>query len=502
MTRRTIEAYVAALSFVDTNLIKLQGKGIIIDFEDAMRSALRRVSPDLPIFGCLFHFMQALQRKMKSMTTLFELVRTNEDAKFLFRKFQSLALLPANKIKDEFVILLREALDTFKFTAFAPFVEYFKKQWLVRVRALHFSVFKLDTRTTGPAEAFNGKVNKTFRTHGAFFQFVEALQKEETVKADQFSRDVSGILQPDRRKIFYKKRSELISKYSTQLEKKVITARHYLCIMANVNNEILYDEKLIFTHEVDIKLSNETLLMEGDDVPYVALLNDAIIIEDNNEKEKSPEPQRTRRKRTLAEVVDADHVQSKRPKRRNPATESTAATDAPMQTRSKRAVLQSSEANKRSTPKQTTSRTKQASTRAGSKQKKQHRAHVVSDEDSNSDETENDSHVYDIMERISRNGPSMINLRKRFQELEKQEKIPIDPDNYKCIICCERKKNTILFPCLHQHTCGPCWIMWKIQQINSVPLELMNDEADFDEAAKPKCPVCRQGVEEFKEARN
>lgn len=195
MTRRTIEAYVAAPSFINQNLLELQGAGIIIDFEDAMRSALKKVSPNIPIYGCLFHYMQALQRKMKSMTALFDLIRTNTDAKFLFRKFQSLALLPANMIKGEFVSLLREALDTNKFTEFAPFVEYFKNQWLARVKPVHFSVFKLDTRTTGPAEAFNGKVNKSFRTHGAFFQFVEALQKEETVKADQFSRDVAGTRQ-------------------------------------------------------------------------------------------------------------------------------------------------------------------------------------------------------------------------------------------------------------------------------------------------------------------
>lgn len=86
MTRRTIEAYEAALDYVNQNLIELAD--IIIDFENAMRAALKRVCPNLSIYGCLFHFMQAITRKVASMSALFELVRTNPDAKFLLRKFQ------------------------------------------------------------------------------------------------------------------------------------------------------------------------------------------------------------------------------------------------------------------------------------------------------------------------------------------------------------------------------------------------------------------------------
>lgn len=86
MTRRTTEAYVAALKYVNDNIFELIGRGIIIDFEKAMRSSLKKVSP-MPVYGCWFHFAQALRRKMKSMSDLYELIRNNEDAKILFRKF-------------------------------------------------------------------------------------------------------------------------------------------------------------------------------------------------------------------------------------------------------------------------------------------------------------------------------------------------------------------------------------------------------------------------------
>lgn len=525
MSRRTTEAYEAAINFVNQNLIEMDGSGIIIDFENAMRTALKMACPNLPIHGCLFHFMQAISRKMRSMKTLYDLIRTNEDAKFIFRKFQSLALLPASMIKDEFISLLREALNKYKFTEFAPFVEYFKSQWILRVKPVHFSVFNLETRSTGAAEANNGKSNKFFRTHGAFFQFVETLQKEETVKADQFSQDVSGIFQPDRRKKFYKKRAELIAKYWTQLEKKIITPKHFLSIMANVNNEILYDEKLFFTHEIDIELSNGTLLMEGDDIePTIS----AVIMEDVEKEISSGErPKSNKRKRKSSELTDSvefdGNLQNKRKRRKQPppatigkrrpttseanqtATVSKTTTGRTDRTqtrsttsRAKRtttATVSTVDSTKRSQSKSTTSRTTRAN------QKIQHRAHVSS-EDSDTEDVDGDSQVYQIMERITRNGTAMVNIMKRFKELESLENITIDPDCFKCIICFERRKNTILLPCLHQHTCGPCWIMWKIQQINAVPFDSMNNDDEMDEAVKPKCPVCRQGVEEFKEARN
>lgn len=511
MSRRTVEAYEAAINFIHQNLIEMEGHGMIIDYENAMRTALKKMYPNLPVYGCLFHFMQATHRKMASMTTLYDLIRTNEDAKFIFRKFQSLALLPARMIKDEFVSLLREALNTHKFTEFAQFVEYFKNQWINRVKPVHFSVFNLETRTTGPAEAYNGKANKSFRTHGAFFQFVETLQKEETVKTDQFSRDVSGIFKPDRRRNFYKKRAELISKYWTQLEKRIITPRLFVSIMANVNNEILYDEKMFFTHETDIQLSNETALIEGEDIEQST---NAVITEDENEKELSLEerPQSIGRKRKSAEMIDIvdENLQSK-PKKRKQTT--TTAIDTRRTTRSKTNQMAQSSQSKSTTSrvKRTATTTVSAIDTTNRSQPKSatrvtrvrtNRAHVPLDDDSEPDVADTDSCVYEIMERITRNGPSMVSLRKRFKELENQENILIDSDSFKYIICHERRKNTILFPCLHQHTCGPCWIIWKIHQINTVPLSLTNTEDEIDEAVKPKCPVCRQGVNEFREAKN
>lgn len=266
MTRRTKIAYVGGLKFAHENLIELNGCGIIIDFESAMRAALKIVVPNLQVYGCWFHFVQALRRKLASMNELNDLVRTNKDAKSIFRKFQCLALLPVDTIFRAYVWLLREALNVHKLPEFSPFIDYFKNQWLNRVKPENFSVFMKPTRTTGAAEASNGKANKIFRTHGNFFNFVETLQNEEAVKSDQFDRDVSGSMQHDKRKRFYKERSHLINKYSKQLLENKVSYKQFLNIMAKVENEILFPENAISLHPKDIEMTNETELMFGNDI--------------------------------------------------------------------------------------------------------------------------------------------------------------------------------------------------------------------------------------------
>lgn len=242
MTHRTIDAYTAALTYVNENIIELNGRGIIIDFEKAMRAGLKKVAPNLPILGCWFHFAQALRRKMASFSNMFALIKKNQDAKIIFRKFQCLALLPYEKIKDAFVHLLREALMEKKFKEFSPFIDYFKKEWMEIVKPEYFSVFDKDVRTTGSAEAFNGKLNKKFQTHAKFFNFVESLQKEELCKADEFHRHISGIKQSDRRKNFYVRRNEMIKEYSKKLRDSEINYKYFLNIMSNDENKIFYDE--------------------------------------------------------------------------------------------------------------------------------------------------------------------------------------------------------------------------------------------------------------------
>lgn len=153
MTRRTIEAYKCALKYVHNNIIPLFGKGFIIDYEKAMRRALREVVPNVKVLGYWFHFCQAVRRNAASMKNLFELIRSDPEVNLLFRRFQCLALLPEQYIEEMFMKVNRDALK--KSEHLRDFIDCFHDEWILRVTPKHFSVFDQDTKTTCAAEANN-----------------------------------------------------------------------------------------------------------------------------------------------------------------------------------------------------------------------------------------------------------------------------------------------------------------------------------------------------------
>lgn len=282
MSRRTTEAYSTALEYLHQNLIPLVGNGIIIDFEKAMRSALHNLNTGINILGCWFHFCQALRRKMASVKLLFEIIRTDHTAKDIFRRIQCLALLPPDQIQPAFINLSREGLKHSE--NFSEFIDYFYDEWILRVKPQHFSVFLRNVRTTASAESFNGKSNKLFRTHGNFFHFCEVLQKEEVTKVEQLENEINGTIQRNNQKIYYKKRSEVIKEYSQRLEEKQISTSHFLKIMANPKNAILFTDGQISIHDIEVDLAINTELSEGVDqseiheLSYRAVENDFLEI--------------------------------------------------------------------------------------------------------------------------------------------------------------------------------------------------------------------------------
>lgn len=507
MKRRTTEAYVNAFKFIDEKIIELIGSGIIIDFENAMRAALKIVCPNLPILGCLFHYVQAIQRKMKSIPELYLLIRTNEKAKFIFRKIQCLALLPAHEIMNGFVILLREALETEKLVEFAPFFQYYKTQWLERVTPAHYSVFNKITRTTGSAEAFNGKINKKFRTHPAFFQFVESLQAEELVKTKEFERDVSGIVQRDKRKTHDKQRDSIIRRYSKEFEEKRITMKHFLCVVANPVNGILYKETEQHLEATDIDIAVNIELFNGNQIEPDVILQDAL---EAVSKKKAPTKSRSK-KRTLEkpttdgpttttpEVELTHEPPAKRTRSKAPANQNKNQKKAPAKPKKSQKKAESNtcsvdlgERCDASTSSETQHAKNSSQTRMKRNEKSKQHEH--------SDDSDSDGTTLEIMTHLTRSGPALARLRKRFNEIMDQDEIDIDPDCYKCILCLERKKNVVLFPCLHQHTCEACWFAWKVEQINQIPIQHL-DDSTFDDIV-PKCPYCRNEVDRAEKVRN
>lgn len=265
MSQRTTEAYESVFNYIHEHLIYLTGDAIIIDFEKAMRKALLRIlkkyNSDMLILSCWFHFCQALRRKLAQMPALFEKVKADETYRTIFRRFQCLPLLPLHHIEESFRSLSKTALRLNK-DLFAPFVNYFNKEWMKTVTPSHFCLYMRGKRTTAQAESFNGKVNKTFRTHGSFFQFCEISQTIEVATTNELANYINGIQQKDTRHLSDVKRSELIRKLSIEYENN---PQLLLNALANPKNATLYAENEISTGKEEIENTADVELYGNED---------------------------------------------------------------------------------------------------------------------------------------------------------------------------------------------------------------------------------------------
>lgn len=142
MSNRIEITYRAIFGYIHENILCLECKSMMSDYERAMRNAFAAVVPSAKQYGCLFHYTQALRRFAQKHPGLVRLLITNPAANKIYKKLMCLVLLPAESIVAEFDIIEKEAqeLDS----KFNVFTSYIKRQWLTRVFICDISLADLD----------------------------------------------------------------------------------------------------------------------------------------------------------------------------------------------------------------------------------------------------------------------------------------------------------------------------------------------------------------------
>lgn len=125
MSRKTEEAYTAVFKYINDNIIDLNGKASMTDYEKVMRNALKKLFPNMKLDACWFHFTQAVKKNAFKHAGMKRLIRTNTDAANVYYKLQALPLLPANEIQTACLMLKSQAPVKFK-----KFLQYYERQWL------------------------------------------------------------------------------------------------------------------------------------------------------------------------------------------------------------------------------------------------------------------------------------------------------------------------------------------------------------------------------------
>lgn len=132
MTRKTEESYYHLFDYIEKNVCSLNCKSFMTDFERAMRNALKSLYKDSAFNTCWFHLCQAARRQVAKKGVLAALIQRDEVARELYKKVLAIPLLPAEFIKDAFLVLKGEILTRFS-REFLDFMLYFERQWIENV---------------------------------------------------------------------------------------------------------------------------------------------------------------------------------------------------------------------------------------------------------------------------------------------------------------------------------------------------------------------------------
>lgn len=136
MDRKTEQAYTDIFKYVNKNIIDLNGKGFMTDYERAMRNGLKKLFPNAELNACWFHFTQAVKKHVKKFPALVKLIQSNPEAAKIYYKLQAIPLLPKDQIRPAFLMLKSLAVEI-HCTKFNKFLQYYEQQWMKTVRIFH-----------------------------------------------------------------------------------------------------------------------------------------------------------------------------------------------------------------------------------------------------------------------------------------------------------------------------------------------------------------------------
>lgn len=132
MTGNTAKLYTSVINNIEGNIFKLKPAKFITDFEAPMRKAIRECYPNVNLHGCWYHYCAAIRRNVVRLR-IYDLVKSNWNARKIYKKLMSWPLLPSNKIIEGFEIIEQEIHSAGIYREFKPFLVYFKGYWLKMV---------------------------------------------------------------------------------------------------------------------------------------------------------------------------------------------------------------------------------------------------------------------------------------------------------------------------------------------------------------------------------
>ena len=171
------------------------------DWDKAMRKAVRKEFRDCRIYGCIFHYSQALVKKASDRSVgMATAIRKPGEVLSNFLAFTALPLLPSHMILPAFYKLSARARESH--AGFPIFIDYVLSFWLTEIGPESLSVFGLNHRTNNHVEANNSKLQRKAGVHGSVWSLVSVIAgfaQDVAVNKRQHDRGVEHILSKPRK---------------------------------------------------------------------------------------------------------------------------------------------------------------------------------------------------------------------------------------------------------------------------------------------------------------
>ncbi|XP_078343061.1 uncharacterized protein LOC144628821 [Oculina patagonica] len=209
----------------------------LIYFEKALWNCLKEVLPDVTVKGCVFHWTQALWRKIQDLGLQASYQSDDGTFKYL-RKIMALPFLPASEIPAMFTRLKVEATTE----PLQKFVEYVDNTWIQSTTwpPSCWSVYKKQIRTNNDVEGWHNGLNRraSGRAQMPLYMLIHLLHKEACLVALQIRLVSEGKLTKLQKKKYRSVQAKILS-YWEQYANHQRSAVQLLKACSHVNGPIV-----------------------------------------------------------------------------------------------------------------------------------------------------------------------------------------------------------------------------------------------------------------------
>jgi hypothetical protein len=154
---------------------KLSPAIIHCDFEKSLINSIKEQFPDVVVAGCLFHFKQALLKKMMKLSL------PVDDCRIALSAIDVLTLCPHDEIEIIGISYVKFKVNS-ESEKWSSFWSYFNRTWLLNFSPATWNIHGLSgvqNRTNNALERFNRTFNSHFTTaHPSLIHFLEIVKKQ------------------------------------------------------------------------------------------------------------------------------------------------------------------------------------------------------------------------------------------------------------------------------------------------------------------------------------